>query len=276
MEAVTTRVASPEFVGRRQELASLADAVMRGTGGDAAVVLVGGDAGIGKTRLVAEVAGAAGKRGALLLEGGCVSLGNGEGLPFAPIVEALRRLPEMIAAGQVGSISDVDELRSSEISDVDAWREALGASGHGGGLAWRRAYTRYRLAEALLATRAPRREAAAALGDAFSGASALGATPLSSWIEGLARRSRIDIPAVETTAGQPPPAPPPAGDHRLTAREREVLSLLVEGHTNRRIAEQLFISESTAGVHVSNILGKLGVTSRTEAATVAARLGLVE
>ncbi|HSH32107.1 MAG TPA: LuxR C-terminal-related transcriptional regulator, partial [Actinomycetota bacterium] len=59
-------------------------------------------------------------------------------------------------------------------------------------------------------------------------------------------------------------------------REREVLALLVEGHTNRRIAEELFISESTAGVHVSNILGKLGVATRTEAATVAARLGLVD
>ena len=55
-----------------------------------------------------------------------------------------------------------------------------------------------------------------------------------------------------------------------------MLALLVEGHTNRRIAETLFISESTAGVHVSNILGKLGVGSRTEAATVAARLGLVD
>jgi DNA-binding NarL/FixJ family response regulator len=62
----------------------------------------------------------------------------------------------------------------------------------------------------------------------------------------------------------------------LTTREREVLGLVAEGLTNRRIAETLFISESTAGVHVSNILGKLGVASRTEAATVAARLGLVD
>ncbi len=60
----------------------------------------------------------------------------------------------------------------------------------------------------------------------------------------------------------------------LTSREREVLALVAEGYTNRRIAETLFISQSTAGVHVSNILGKLGVTSRTEAAAVAARLGL--
>ena len=60
----------------------------------------------------------------------------------------------------------------------------------------------------------------------------------------------------------------------LTRRERDVLPLLVRGRTNRQIAEELFISENTAGVHVSNILGKLGVSTRTEAAGIAARLGL--
>ena len=66
----------------------------------------------------------------------------------------------------------------------------------------------------------------------------------------------------------------PADPFGLTAREREVLALVAEGHTNRRIAGELFISESTAGVHVSHILGKLGVETRTEAAAVAVRLGL--
>jgi DNA-binding NarL/FixJ family response regulator len=60
----------------------------------------------------------------------------------------------------------------------------------------------------------------------------------------------------------------------LTRREREVLALLVEGRSNRQIGEELFMAESTAGVHVSNILGKLGVTRRTEAAALAHRLGL--
>ena len=66
----------------------------------------------------------------------------------------------------------------------------------------------------------------------------------------------------------------PADPFGLTTREREVLELVAEGYTNRRIADTLFISESTAGVHVSHILAKLGVETRTEAAAVAVRLGL--
>jgi DNA-binding CsgD family transcriptional regulator len=62
----------------------------------------------------------------------------------------------------------------------------------------------------------------------------------------------------------------------LTPREREVLGLVALGRTNRQIADELFISENTAGVHVSNILGKLEVTGRGEAAAIAYRLGLVE
>ncbi len=51
-----------------------------------------------------------------------------------------------------------------------------------------------------------------------------------------------------------------------------MLGLVALGRTNRQIAEELFISENTAGVHVSNIIGKLGVTSRGEAAALAHRL----
>jgi DNA-binding CsgD family transcriptional regulator len=97
-------------------------------------------------------------------------------------------------------------------------------------------------------------------------------------LEGLARRLRLDLEAAvpgaapEAVAETSPVEPPdPFG---LTAREREVLALVAQGYTNKRIAATLFISESTAGVHVSNILGKLGVGSRTEAAAIAVRLGL--
>ena len=92
-------------------------------------------------------------------------------------------------------------------------------------------------------------------------------------IEGLAARSRLDLSteARRRTRPRSRPADDPFG---LTRRERDVLPLLVKGRTNRQIAEELFISENTAGVHVSNILGKLGATTRTEAAGIAARLGL--
>jgi DNA-binding CsgD family transcriptional regulator/tetratricopeptide (TPR) repeat protein len=173
------------------------------------------------------------------------------------------------------SLSASEVRRAEGAADTDAWRRAV-ADVDRLGMAWPMAYARYRLAEALLMARTPRREIADVLGDSLTKATELGAAPLIGWIEALARRSRVAI-TTATTADEPEAADSATVvDRGLTAREREVLALLVKGHTNRRIAEELFISESTAGVHVSNILGKLGVGSRTEAATVAARLGLVD
>ena len=62
-----------------------------------------------------------------------------------------------------------------------------------------------------------------------------------------------------------------AADGELTAREREVAALIVEGLTNGQLAERLFISPKTAAVHVSNILTKLGLSSRAEIAAWAVR-----
>jgi DNA-binding CsgD family transcriptional regulator/tetratricopeptide (TPR) repeat protein len=73
------------------------------------------------------------------------------------------------------------------------------------------------------------------------------------------------------------PAEPPPGDtFGLSRREREVLVQLAQGRTNREIGERLFISQKTVGVHVGNILSKLGVSGRVEAAAVAIRLGLTD
>jgi ATP/maltotriose-dependent transcriptional regulator MalT len=108
----------------------------------------------------------------------------------------------------------------------------------------------------------------------------LGARPLSGDIAQLARRGRISLTREaealdEAAAGRAGPAPVPGGSPLgLTAREYEVLRLVAAGHSNREIASELFISVKTASVHVSNILGKLGVTSRGEAAATAHRLGL--
>ena len=94
----------------------------------------------------------------------------------------------------------------------------------------------------------------------------LSAAPLRARIDQLARLARVRL----TLDGEPH-----AGDERqgfgLTPREREVLHLVAEGRTNRQIAEELFISVKTAGAHVSNILAKLGVTGRIQAATAAHR-----
>ncbi len=68
---------------------------------------------------------------------------------------------------------------------------------------------------------------------------------------------------------------PPAVGHDLTEREREVLALMVEGLNNREIAERLIISSSTVKNHVSNILDKLGISSRTQAVALAVEHRLV-
>ena len=133
------------------------------------------------------------------------------------------------------------------------------------------AYARWREAEAALAA-GDRGTAADALKRADAGAERLGARPLRDAIEALARRARISLSAPAEGVPEPAVDEDPFG---LTRREREVLALVADGRTNRQIAERLFISESTAGVHVSNIIGKLGVATRGEAAAIAFRLRLV-
>jgi DNA-binding NarL/FixJ family response regulator len=68
---------------------------------------------------------------------------------------------------------------------------------------------------------------------------------------------------------------PATGLNSLTGRERDVLILVAKGHSNQEIADELVISERTARTHVSNVLRKLQLTSRTQAALVAIRQGLV-
>ncbi|HEV2814039.1 MAG TPA: response regulator transcription factor, partial [Solirubrobacteraceae bacterium] len=129
---------------------------------------------------------------------------------------------------------------------------------------------RWREAEAWAAAgdRAAAQDAAAR---AHEVAQRLGARWLVDELVVLARRARLRLGEQEDAAE---PSPAPADELGLTAREREVLALLAEGRTNREIGETLFMAEKTASVHVSRILAKLDVRSRTEAAAVAHRLGL--
>jgi DNA-binding CsgD family transcriptional regulator len=146
---------------------------------------------------------------------------------------------------------------------ADAW-DALGHP-------FPAAYARWRQAEALLRRRRGR-EGSDVLVAAHESAGRLGAAPLTHELAQLARRARVEL-----SNGHPALAAvdDPAAALGLTRREREVLGLVAEGLTNREIATRLFVTEKTAGAHVSAILAKLRVRSRLEAATTAQRLGLL-
>jgi DNA-binding CsgD family transcriptional regulator len=127
------------------------------------------------------------------------------------------------------------------------------------------ARSRWRLAEALV-VHGQRDEARSEWRRALEVADRLDAAPLRRVLDELARHAGFG------GAVRPAPAGPLAA---LTSREREVLRLVAVGRNNRQIAAALFISPKTASVHVSNILTKLDVSSRTEAAAIAHRSGLL-
>lgn len=145
------------------------------------------------------------------------------------------------------------------------------------------ARTRLRLAESLLATstgtgtgagaEADRERAAVLLRQACDTAERLRARPLAESVAGLAQRARLPLHEDDATGPHLAPADP-AEALGLTSRERDVLRRVAAGRSNRQIAEELFISPKTASVHVSNILAKLGVAGRGEAAALAHRLRL--
>jgi DNA-binding CsgD family transcriptional regulator len=172
--------------------------------------------------------------------------------------------PEVAA---FGALVAAEHARSNGNDDRATWR-AVAEEWRRSGQPYREAYARLR--EAAAAVRAGRREQAArALAACESLARQLPAPPLLILAEDLARRARL--------TGKPGPrasSAAAAARSDLTDREAEVLALLARGDSNRQIARALFISDRTVAVHVSRILGKLGVRNRTEAVTIGARLGL--
>jgi DNA-binding NarL/FixJ family response regulator len=157
-----------------------------------------------------------------------------------------------------------EAARLEGVAAADLWRASVEAFGFGH--VYEKARSRRRLAEALLAT-GDRAAAAEEAKAAHEVAVRLGAVPLRTAVEALIRRSRLDVAVPGVRAADVSAV--------LTPREAEVLSLLAQGRTNRQIGAELYISEKTASVHVSNILAKLGANGRTEAVAIAAQRGLL-
>ncbi|MET9858730.1 AAA family ATPase [Streptomyces smyrnaeus] len=209
---------------------------------------------------------------------------RGRGPVLAEVRRAARQLPRPAPVWEGYALLLEAELKRAEgRNEPQPWEAAaLALEPVGRPLPLARA--RLRWAEALLEgggtphEGSPRPEEL--LRQVHSVAERLGAAPLRTEAEQLAVRARITLGsggAAEHDRARPTaPAPAdPAESFGLTRRERGVLELVAEGRSNRQIAEQLHIAPKTASVHVSNILAKLGVATRGEAAAMAFRLRLV-
>lgn len=217
----------------------------------------------------------------------------------------LKRLPVLVPVwAAYGVLIDAELARAEGLDTPEHWSRAAQVFTplH---RPYELAQIRHRWAEALLIASGDRTAATALLRDAHGTSLRLGARPLTETIELLAGRARITLTDPDAAHGSAPASGdaipvavlvPDHGDEQggqdhseeqlraaaaaavesfgLTPREQDVHRLVAAGHSNRRIAEELYISPKTASVHVSNILAKLGVAGRGEAAALAHRLRL--
>jgi DNA-binding CsgD family transcriptional regulator/tetratricopeptide (TPR) repeat protein len=161
-------------------------------------------------------------------------------------------------------LCELEAARARDEASADDWA-SFAARCEEGRRPFEAAYARLREAEAALGAGLPRARVAEALEPARRTAVRLRARPLIAQLDEVARRARVSVVDEAET---------PATAAGLTERELDVLRLVAEGMTNPEIGKALYMSPKTASVHVSRILGKLGVKSRVEAAGVAHRLGL--
>jgi DNA-binding CsgD family transcriptional regulator len=196
------------------------------------------------------------------------------------LLEADFHLGRVSAAAHDGGPVEEAWMRSAEAERARADGRPDPAAHEAAADAWKavtrpypEALMRWRAGEGYVAA-GERDAAAGVLGRAHTIAAALGAGWLRGEIESLAARARLTLPGAAPAAAEPVTAAVAEDPFGLTPRERQVLALVAEGRTNREIGEVLFMAEKTASVHVSRILAKLDVRTRTEAAAVAHRLGL--
>jgi DNA-binding CsgD family transcriptional regulator/tetratricopeptide (TPR) repeat protein len=183
-------------------------------------------------------------------------------------------MPGPLGEAALGEI-DAHLDRAAGTDSPEQWRETAER--------WRdlfvplyEARARLREAECLLdrSDLADRHEQArTALQRALDNAIATGAAPLAGRVQDFARRARIPLAGAASVRSSSDGAGAP---HHLTERETDVLRELVAGSTNEQIGAALYMSPKTASVHVSHIIAKLGATNRTEVASIAHRLGLLD
>ncbi|ADU47506.1 transcriptional regulator, LuxR family [Intrasporangium calvum DSM 43043] len=178
--------------------------------------------------------------------------------PFGP------RRPEnaFIVAWARLYAAEAERCRDGGPRRPELWTDAVAACARAG-LPWEQALASYRLAQSLLSTKGNRTQAASALREAARIAGELGAAPILADTASLAAQSHISL---TEHAPADPEAKLPEVFIGLTRREREVLGHLVVGRTYAEIARDLFISDKTVSVHVSNLLRKTGTSSRIELA----------
>ncbi|MFE9410777.1 AAA family ATPase [Streptomyces sp. NPDC006704] len=211
--------------------------------------------------------------------------GDVRGLPTAEagraaalvlIRTAVKRLPAGAPSCEALSLVVAAELDRADGRDAAAHWEAAAHALRPLDRPYELALVCHRWASALLADGGDRERVAALLRQTHAEAGRLGARPLREQLELLARRARVPLTVPDPRVPDGPAVQDPVEALGLTSRERDVLRLVAAGLSNRQIAEDLYIAPKTASVHVSNILAKLGVSGRGEAAALAHRLNLFQ
>jgi len=211
------------------------------------------------------------RRAEFLLEGGCgrtpltFNVDELDELAAGPQSELVgfRLLASAVAARSAGCASEA--LRAARLS-ADVWQ----------GLETPYLVAQAHLEEAVIHRQLRRRsQAAASFRQAYQLATEIGAQGLARHVSAESELLGVTLSS-ETRPLPRVPKPRTADNFGLTRRESEVLRLVAIGRSNQQIASALFLSPSTVGVHVSNILAKMNVSSRTEAGAVAHRLHLAE
>ncbi|MER7207822.1 AAA family ATPase [Streptosporangium sp. NPDC000239] len=198
---------------------------------------------------------------------------------LAAVAEAAEPIAPERATALRAQVQGVGATMGVHSPVAEAYRLSVNGDHDAAAITWERLDRPHPRAKSLLhagraaAGAGDREGAAVRLRTAHPIAVALSARPLQAEIEALARRIGVSltgegVPAATAPATASATAP-------LTPREQEVLRLVAQGRSNRDIAAELFISAKTVSVHVSNILGKLGVSTRGEAAAAAHRLALI-